>query len=161
MRQRRHIEQIIALANSGRMAESRCAESETCDAALRNLDKPPRHCFPDSSFSWNKIVHNLAKTSMGLSCLKKQRTRGRPTHLANLPVRAGWHPQGYVAEGNETGFPATSDRLSPATTGGRTVNKQWQAGDLALCIKQGFWCDGATGEYVSIGPKAGLARDCV
>lgn len=35
------------------------------------------------------------------------------------------------------------------------MNKQWLTGDLALCIKQGFWCDDATGEYVTIGPKAG------
>lgn len=35
------------------------------------------------------------------------------------------------------------------------MKQQWQVNDLALCIKQGLWCDGATGEYVTVGPKAG------
>ncbi len=35
------------------------------------------------------------------------------------------------------------------------MDKQWQVNDGALCIKQGFWCDRETGEYVSIGPQAG------
>lgn len=37
--------------------------------------------------------------------------------LANLPVRARWLPQGDVAEGKETGFPATSDHVSSVREG--------------------------------------------
>lgn len=31
----------------------------------------------------------------------------------------------------------------------------WQINDMALCTKQGYWEDNATGELVTFGPKAG------
>ncbi|BDW81051.1 hypothetical protein MACH24_04890 [Erythrobacter sp. Dej080120_24] len=35
------------------------------------------------------------------------------------------------------------------------MDRNWQIGDLALCIKQGRWRERVTGKAVSIGPRAG------